>query len=82
MQYLSYFPFFVSCYLDVCFSMVCILAVRISLSHTHICLPEGYSFNFRTSIPVTFISESPQTATVLIKTGNLFREGKLTLRQI
>ena len=35
------------------------LGVSLSSSHTHICLPYGFNFNFPTSIPVTFMSESP-----------------------
>ena len=34
--------------------------VSLSLSHTHIGLPEGLNLNFPTSIPVTFIRESPR----------------------
>jgi len=33
--------------------------VSLSLSHTHIGLTEGFNLNFLTSIPVTFIWESP-----------------------
>ena len=34
--------------------------VILSLSHTDIGLPEGCNLNFLTSIPITFIWESPQ----------------------
>ena len=36
------------------------LGVNLSLSHAHICLPHEFNLDFLTSIPVTFIWESPR----------------------
>ena len=50
------------------------LEVSLSLSHTHISLPQGCNFNFLMSIPVTFIWESPCPSSVPIENSQFFSE--------
>ena len=50
------------------------LEVSLSLSHTHISLPQGCNFNFLMSIPVTFIWESLHPSSVPIENSQFFSE--------